>query len=115
MLNPLVSASLLVKLKSILEAGILYGGFALLGGISRVILGLEEGETLKGALLRYLFAALPVGILAGWGTEGLTPYEFFPYAAAYIAGTTSYNVVLYTSKHSFNDLIKLIKSYKREK
>ena len=97
------------KTTHLIEAIFLYGGFALVGGVSRVILGLDEGETLKGAFLRYVFAALPVGVLAGWGMEGMTSHEFLPYATAYVAGTAAYNIVRYISKYNVQDFISLIK------
>ena len=97
------------KTSHILEAVALYGGFALVGGVSRVVLGLDEGETLKGAFCRYMLVALPVGVLTGWGSEALTNHEFFPYAAAYVAGTAAYNVVRYISNYTIKDFINLIK------
>ena len=100
------------RIMHIFEAVVLYGGFALLGGVSRVVLGLDDGETFKGAVLRYMLVALPVGVLAGWGLEGVTSHEFIPYAAAYVAGTAAYNIVHYISRYSIQDFIKLLRGLK---
>ena len=107
MLNE-VDALLTLKLKAICSMIMLYGGFAIMGGITRIVLGVQNGETIKNAILKYSIISLPVGVLSGWGAEELAVAEFFPFAVAFLSGHISYNIITAVEQRSTKWLIEIL-------
>lgn len=96
------------RVKQLVSACVLYGGLALLGGLTRVALGIQKGESVKNAILKYGLVSLPVGVLTGWGAESICTAEFFPFAVSFLAGHISYNIVTHIEQNTTKWFIQII-------
>lgn len=92
-MNELISPETASALKKVFNAIVLYGGFALLGGVIKIAFGIQNGESFLNATIKYGLVCLPMGVLCGWGAESLNINEVVPFAAAFLAGHASYNIV----------------------
>lgn len=91
-MTPILHEEFLVKGKNLISAVILFGAPAVMGGISRVLLGVDGNSDMKGEIIRHAFIALPIGVCAGWAADAYFTVEAFPYAAAFAAGTVAANI-----------------------
>jgi hypothetical protein len=82
--------------------------FALLaasGGIARIVTGtsLDPRVSWWGEVVRIVFVAMPIGVMAGHWVTSLSDSEVLPYAASFTAGVISLNIVRFLlSADGFN-------------
>ena len=85
-------------LTEVVSTEVLFSFLAASGGIARIVAIKSDGNgnsqfSLGGEILRIIFVAMPVGILAGMYVKGACDAPVLPYATTFSAGVLSLSLV----------------------